>query len=143
MFFFFVALISARTCHNLLFYLTLACARLSWHHRQTANACFFGSRSQVPYTLFSALEHRFLQVLHLYRAAVFHKKIATQRKVVWRKDVYNRKNPQQFFNNIYTTNLHPLSNKDEQKPSKQKPSSRQRHRLLASDAESRIRLLLS
>lgn len=59
---------------------------------------------------FSALEHRFLQDLHLYRAAAFHKKIATQRKVVWRKDVYNRKNPQQFFNNIYIMNRHPLSN---------------------------------
>jgi len=51
---------------------------------------------------FSALEHRFLQDLHLYRAAVFHKKIATQRKVVWRKDVCNRKNPQQFSTTYIT-----------------------------------------
>ena len=64
---------------------------------------------------FSALEHRFLQDLHLYRAVAYHKKIATQRKVVWRKDVYNRKNPQQFFNNIYITNRHPLSNEERTK----------------------------
>ena len=69
---------------------------------------------------FSALEHRFLQDLHLYRAVAYHKKIATQRKVVWRKDVYNRKNPQQFFNNIYITNRHPLSNKERIKAARTK-----------------------
>lgn len=106
---FFVALIGACACHNLLFHRNLAFARLSWHHCQAVNVCFrltitSGMRS------FSALERRFLQDLHLYRAAAYHKKIATQRKVVWRKDVYNRKNPQQFFNNIYIMNRHPLSN---------------------------------
>ena len=34
---------------------------------------------------------------------------------MWRKDVYNRKNPQQFFNNIYITNRHPLSNEERTK----------------------------
>lgn len=86
---------------NLLFHRNLAFACLSWHHCQAANGCFRLTLTSDMRS-FSALEHRFLQDLHLYRATVFHKKIATQRKVVWRKDVYNRKNPQQFSTTYIT-----------------------------------------
>lgn len=99
--FLFVSLIGACACHNLLFHRNLAFAWLSWHHCQAANVCFRLTLASDMRS-FSALEHRFLQDMHLYRAAVFHKKIATQRKVVWRKDVYNRKNPQQFSTTYIT-----------------------------------------
>lgn len=73
---------------------------------------FFGSRSKVPRTLFSVLEHRFLQDMHLYRAAVFHKKNrhATQGRVA--KRCLQPEKSTTIFNNIYNTNRHPLSNEE-------------------------------
>lgn len=59
---------------------------------------------------FSTLEHRFLQEMHLYRAAVFHKKNrhATQGRVA--KRCLQPEKSTTIFNNIYNTNRHLLSN---------------------------------
>ena len=101
MFFFFIALISAYACHNLLFHRNLAFAWLSWHHCQAANVCFRLTLASDMRS-FSALEHRFCKIRTYIVQPSFTKKNATQRKVVWRKDVYNRKNPQQFSTTYIT-----------------------------------------
>ena len=107
--FLFVSLIGACACHNLLFHRNLAFACLSWHHCQAANVCFRLTLASDMRS-FSALEHRFLQDMHLYRAAVFHKKNrhATQGRVA--KRCLQPEKSTTIFNNIYNTNRHPLSN---------------------------------
>jgi hypothetical protein len=69
---------------------------------------------------FSALEHRFLQDMHLYRAAAFHKKNrhATQGRVA--KRCLQPEKSTTIFNNIYNTNRHPLSNEERIKAARTK-----------------------